>query len=184
MKIKLALLAALAFAMPAVAQESEPVKYDKEVMGGYIHTDTEGTDNLNGLRVEFRRHLNEYFAFGVAVDSSYTDVKNGGVNGDIYLTSAEFGGLVKLPIDTWYLYAKGGVSYNYIDISGSAGGYEASESDGDMTYYYGFGMNVPFGDRWFADASIGFKKPEFDFGHGVKGEAQFDTVAIQVGYRF
>lgn len=182
-KMLLAIVTAAAMVAPAMAQETEPQKYDRDLMGGYIHTETDGK-SLNGVRVEMRKHYNDYFALGLGLDSSYTDFSGVGVAGDLNVSTVDFGAIIKLPIDTWYLYAKGGLTYVYADISGTANGYHVDESASDTKYFYGFGMNVPFGDRWFADASIAYKHPKFDFGYGVEPKVQMDTVSIQIGYRF
>lgn len=191
MKIKSLLAVALIFAAPAFAAE-EPENYDREILGGYMGVNTDADLKYTGFNLEYRKHQNDYFAYGVAINYGYDSYSfnNGYASGttDTEIAALDGSLMLKIPLDRFYIYGKAGLSLTSVslDVKGFSNGYyvDTSVSDSALAPFFGVGVSARLKDRWLVDLSFTRKDPEFDLGYGVKGKAELDSVFVQVGYQF
>lgn len=180
----LALAAATAFTASAADNDREKTK-NREFLAGYVNTDIKnGTAEFNGINAEYRHFINKHFGFSGQI--GYSADSQGASDYDMGNLDAAV--IAKFPIQSFYFYGKAGMSYTSISVSGTAcnyyGCFEVSTDDSDLAPFFGFGVNAPLGDRMSFDVSYLIKKPDYDFGYGVKGESNMRIIMAQVGWKF
>lgn len=193
-KLSLAAITLLV-SLPSFSSENESldsVNFDREVLGGLISTSTDGSSSPKGVSIEYREYINEHLGYGVAMsyasDSYKVSQRNIYASVDVNLSSIDANVILRLPMDSFNIYGKAGLSSTRIgmDMNGKSNGYQVNQSvgDSDIGLVIGGGVSVPVNERWLIDLSYTTKSANFNVYRGVSVSTDLDSLIIQVGYKF
>jgi outer membrane immunogenic protein len=139
------------------------------------------------------------FVYGVEGDLDYADIEGGadfdfgGDPGHLSLES-DWQASLRLragyAVDTWLLYATGGVAFGHAELEGTAPGISESDDNTHVGWTLGAGVEKAFTPNWIGRLEVrysDFGSEEYDlgvFGDSVEADWHQTAVTVGVSYKF